>query len=258
MYQATELATAMRHNLPVVAVVFDDGAFGNVRRIQQERFGNRLIASDLANPDFVRFAESFGVRAWRASTPAALETALARGVRHGCAGADPRAGGRDAESVGHDPAAARARLGRRRAARSAVDSGPELAPADPAATLPRSIGTLVPSAPGARNPVPENAHDRSLDLADAERPQGAHRARGTRAALQGDPDQHRQGRPVQAGIPGDHAEPPHPRDRRSRRAGRQAADAVRVRRDPDLPVGEDRRQADPQGPDRALHLPAMD
>ncbi len=76
MYQAAELATAVRHNLPVVAVVFDDGAFGNVRRIQQQQYGNRLIASDLANPDFVRFAESFGIRAWRAPTPAALEAAL--------------------------------------------------------------------------------------------------------------------------------------------------------------------------------------
>ena len=76
MYQAAELATAVRHQLPVVAVVFDDGAFGNVRRIQQQQYGNRLIASDLANPDFVRFAESFGIRAWRATTPAALEAAL--------------------------------------------------------------------------------------------------------------------------------------------------------------------------------------
>ncbi|MGH7042090.1 MAG: thiamine pyrophosphate-dependent enzyme, partial [Acetobacteraceae bacterium] len=76
LYQAAELATAARHNLPVVAVVFDDGAFGNVRRIQQMQYGNRLIASDLVNPDFVRFAESFGLRAWRATTPEALEAAL--------------------------------------------------------------------------------------------------------------------------------------------------------------------------------------
>jgi acetolactate synthase-1/2/3 large subunit len=76
MYQATELATAVRHKLPVVAVVFDDGAFGNVRRIQREQYGNRLIANDLANPDFAKFAESFGVRAWRATTPDALERAL--------------------------------------------------------------------------------------------------------------------------------------------------------------------------------------
>jgi acetolactate synthase-1/2/3 large subunit len=76
MYQAQELATAMHHRLPVVAVVFDDGAFGNVRRIQKEQYGNRLIASDLTNPDFVKFAESFGAGAWRAATPAALEDAL--------------------------------------------------------------------------------------------------------------------------------------------------------------------------------------
>jgi acetolactate synthase-1/2/3 large subunit len=76
MYQAGELATAVRHNLPVVAVVFDDGAFGNVKRLQAERFGNRLIAQDLANPDFCKFAESFGVAAYRARTEAELGTAL--------------------------------------------------------------------------------------------------------------------------------------------------------------------------------------
>ena len=76
MFQATELATAMHHRLPVVAVVFDDGAFGNVRRIQAQQFGNRLIASDLTNPDFVRFAKSFGIAAFRATTPDALQDAL--------------------------------------------------------------------------------------------------------------------------------------------------------------------------------------
>jgi len=78
MFQATELATAMRHNLPVVVVVFDDGAFGNVRRIQALQYGNRLIASDLTNPDFVKFAESFGMAAFRAASPDALEGTLRR------------------------------------------------------------------------------------------------------------------------------------------------------------------------------------
>jgi acetolactate synthase I/II/III large subunit len=76
MFQASELATAMRHMLPVVVVVFDDGAFGNVRRIQEQQYGNRLIACDLTNPDFVKFAESFGMAAFRATTPETLETAL--------------------------------------------------------------------------------------------------------------------------------------------------------------------------------------
>ncbi len=75
-YQAFELATAKRHGLPVVVVVFDDGAFGNVKRIQQQAWGGREIANDLANPDFVRFAESFGIAAYRADTAEALEARL--------------------------------------------------------------------------------------------------------------------------------------------------------------------------------------
>ena len=79
MFTANELSTAVRHRIPLVAVVFADGAFGNVRRIQAERYGNRLIACDLANPDFVRFAESFGAAAERAADPDALRAALRRG-----------------------------------------------------------------------------------------------------------------------------------------------------------------------------------
>ena len=79
MFTANELSTAVRHRIPLVAVVFADGAFGNVRRIQEERYGNRLIASDLANPDFIRFAESFGAAAERAADPDALRAALRRG-----------------------------------------------------------------------------------------------------------------------------------------------------------------------------------
>jgi len=80
MYTANELATAVRHRVPLVAIVFADGSFGNVRRIQEENYGNRLIASDLANPDFVKFAESFGAAAERVRTPDALRAALKRGL----------------------------------------------------------------------------------------------------------------------------------------------------------------------------------
>ena len=79
MYTSNEMATAVRHRIPLTAIVFNDGAFGNVRRIQEEDYGNRLIASDLANPDFVKFAESFGAAAERARTPEELRGALRRG-----------------------------------------------------------------------------------------------------------------------------------------------------------------------------------
>lgn len=80
LYTANELATAIRHGIPLVALVFVDGAFGNVRRIQQEQFGNRLIACDLANPDFVKYAESFGAAGRRARGPDELRTALRESI----------------------------------------------------------------------------------------------------------------------------------------------------------------------------------
>jgi acetolactate synthase-1/2/3 large subunit len=79
LYTASELSSAMRHRIPLVTVLFVDGAFGNVRRIQEERYGNRVIASDLANPDFVKFAESFGAAAERVRSPEELRRALRRG-----------------------------------------------------------------------------------------------------------------------------------------------------------------------------------
>jgi len=80
LYTANEMATAVRHRIPLTVVVFADGAFGNVSRIQQEQFGNRLIACDLSNPDFVRFAESFGAAAERARNPNELRAALRRAI----------------------------------------------------------------------------------------------------------------------------------------------------------------------------------
>jgi len=79
LFTASEMATAVRHRIPLVTVLFNDGAYGNVRRIQEEKYGNRLIASDLANPNFVKFAESFGANATRAKTPEQLRAALRRG-----------------------------------------------------------------------------------------------------------------------------------------------------------------------------------
>jgi acetolactate synthase I/II/III large subunit len=81
LYTANEMATAVRHRIPLTVVVFADGAFGNVSRIQQEHFGNRLIACDLANPDFVKFAESFGAAAERARSPNELRAALRRAMK---------------------------------------------------------------------------------------------------------------------------------------------------------------------------------
>jgi acetolactate synthase-1/2/3 large subunit len=76
MFNVQELATAVRHRIPAVIVVFNDGAYGNVRNMQRDQHGNRLIGSDLANPDFVKLADSFGIGGYRATGPDALRRAL--------------------------------------------------------------------------------------------------------------------------------------------------------------------------------------
>ena len=78
LFTANELATAKRHGIAAIAVVFNDNAYGNVRRYQIENYNNRTIASDLASPDFVRMAESFGINATRVATPEALQAELRR------------------------------------------------------------------------------------------------------------------------------------------------------------------------------------
>jgi acetolactate synthase-1/2/3 large subunit len=83
MFAVQELATAVQFNIAVVTLVFNNNAYGNVRRDQLQRFDGRVVASDLVNPDFVKLAESFGVAAARVTSPdhfrAALEKALANG-----------------------------------------------------------------------------------------------------------------------------------------------------------------------------------
>jgi len=70
------MATAARHGLNVVVIVFSNDAYGNVRRDQAQRYSGRALASDLTNPDFKAMAESFGLGAWRARTPEELRVAL--------------------------------------------------------------------------------------------------------------------------------------------------------------------------------------
>ena len=79
MFNVQEMATAVQHGIPLVTVVFNDGAYGNVKGFQKSNFGGRTIASDLRNPDFVRLAESFGAQGLRANGPEELRGALRKG-----------------------------------------------------------------------------------------------------------------------------------------------------------------------------------
>jgi acetolactate synthase-1/2/3 large subunit len=81
MYNVQELATAALHGIDVVAIVFADGAYGNVRRMQKQDYGNRLIGVDLLNPNFPKMADSYGIAGVRATSPEALRRELAAALK---------------------------------------------------------------------------------------------------------------------------------------------------------------------------------
>jgi acetolactate synthase-1/2/3 large subunit len=80
-FALNELATQARHGIASITLVFNDSAYGNVKRIQTVQFDGRTIASDLLNPDYVKLAEAFNVAGRRATTPAELETQLAESIK---------------------------------------------------------------------------------------------------------------------------------------------------------------------------------
>jgi acetolactate synthase I/II/III large subunit len=80
LYNAQELATAVQYNIPVIAIVFNDNAYGNVLRAQQEQFNGHVLGTQLHNPDFVQLAQSYGVHAVRAQGAGELESMLRQAV----------------------------------------------------------------------------------------------------------------------------------------------------------------------------------
>ena len=80
LYCAPELSTAVRHGINLVAVVFNNSAFGASRWDQIHRYGERFIGTDLENPNFMKLAEAFGAVGLRcdpAGFGGALKEALA-------------------------------------------------------------------------------------------------------------------------------------------------------------------------------------
>jgi acetolactate synthase-1/2/3 large subunit len=82
LFGASELAIAVQHRIATVTLIFNNFAYGNVKRSQIQKYGGRVIATDLHNPDFVKLAECYGALGLRAETPEALRSAIRRGFDH--------------------------------------------------------------------------------------------------------------------------------------------------------------------------------
>jgi acetolactate synthase I/II/III large subunit len=83
MFGVGELAAAVQYGLGVVAVVFNNNAFGNVLLDQKRMYQGRDVGARLRNPDFAAVAEAFGAAGYRVRTPEALEVTLAKALADG-------------------------------------------------------------------------------------------------------------------------------------------------------------------------------
>jgi acetolactate synthase-1/2/3 large subunit len=80
-FALNELATMAQHNIPAIVLVFNDSAYGNVKRIQEEDLGGRQIASELKNPDYLKIADGFGITGRRTETGEGLQSAIEEAMK---------------------------------------------------------------------------------------------------------------------------------------------------------------------------------
>jgi acetolactate synthase I/II/III large subunit len=80
---AQELATLVAHELDVLVIVVNNGMLGTIRMHQERHYPGRVMATDLVNPDFAAFAQSFGAYGERVDATGAFEAALERALAAG-------------------------------------------------------------------------------------------------------------------------------------------------------------------------------
>ncbi|MBO68278.1 MAG: thiamine pyrophosphate-binding protein [Acidiferrobacteraceae bacterium] len=80
LFNSPELATAAQFGINVVAVVFNDGAYGNVKRDMKSLFDGKSMGVELTNPNFMKLADAYGVTGIQAKTPEEFEDALKRSI----------------------------------------------------------------------------------------------------------------------------------------------------------------------------------
>jgi acetolactate synthase-1/2/3 large subunit len=76
-----ELATAVQHSINVVAIVINDRCLTGIAALQDAQYQGRRTAVDLVNPDFVRFAESFGALGLRVTRAEEFKPALQKALQ---------------------------------------------------------------------------------------------------------------------------------------------------------------------------------
>jgi thiamine pyrophosphate-dependent acetolactate synthase large subunit-like protein len=80
MMEQQELATARLHNIPVLAIVLRNNAYGGMKRDQLHHYGGRLIGTELFVPDLARMAELFGAKGYTITRPEEVRPVLQKSL----------------------------------------------------------------------------------------------------------------------------------------------------------------------------------
>lgn len=79
----SELFTIASNNIPVIAIVFNNSGLGMIRQLQTVQFNKRFTACEMPGYiDFVKYAESMGVRGEHVNTPDELAAAVSAAMEH--------------------------------------------------------------------------------------------------------------------------------------------------------------------------------
>jgi len=81
----SEVMTAVREKIPVIAVVFNNNAWAAEKRNQIDYYANRFVGTNLSNPDFAQIARDMGARGYRVEDPRDVREV----VRQAVASAEP-------------------------------------------------------------------------------------------------------------------------------------------------------------------------
>lgn len=66
----SEVMTAVREGIPVIAVVFNNDQWGAEKKNQIDYYNNRFVGTNLKNPDFSQIARDMGAEGYRVNDPA--------------------------------------------------------------------------------------------------------------------------------------------------------------------------------------------
>ena len=75
-----ELQTCVRENIPVTAVVFNNGQWGAEKKNQVDFYADRYVGTNLANPSFAAVAEAMGAQGIKVDKPDQVGDALKKAI----------------------------------------------------------------------------------------------------------------------------------------------------------------------------------